>query len=67
MINWIKDAVGFNRYVVVWDFETKGGINLSGNSVEKHGHRPYAKKTAAYVADEMCKLYGKNTHWIEAV
>ncbi|MGM4911408.1 hypothetical protein [Rhizobium sp. 768_B6_N1_8] len=66
MIKWIKDALGVTRYFVAWNFETNGGICLSGNSVERHGHAPYAKKTATYIADEMCKIYGKDTHWIEA-
>lgn len=66
MFQWLRDAFRVRRYAVVWRFKATSCCVLSGNDVE-YGRGPHSRRTAQRIADEMCKTYGENTHWIEAV
>jgi hypothetical protein len=66
MLQWLRDALGVKRYAVAWNFKATSGCVLSGNDVQ-YGRGPHKRRTAQWIANEMCKTYGDNTHWIEAV
>ncbi|PDS97496.1 hypothetical protein CO659_12580 [Rhizobium sp. S9] len=66
MIKWLKDILGINRYAVVWRIEYPDGHVMTGSDVIKYHGRSHSKSSATRIADDMCGLYGKDTHWIEA-
>jgi hypothetical protein len=61
----LKDLLGINKYVTCWDFKASS-IRLSGRSDETYG-QIYSRETAEYISDELNKIYGPDSHWIERV
>jgi hypothetical protein len=59
MIEWLKDALGVNKYALVWDFIAGRGTHLKGRE------SPHTKRFAERLAAGMNRDYGAGTHWVE--
>lgn len=60
MLECLKDWLGVNKYVLVWDFVTKNGSHLKGRDCHV-GNKWFAQRMAA----GMNRDYGRGTHWVE--
>lgn len=65
MIEWLKDVLGVNKYIVAWRFEGSEGYWHEGNSRGYWSLSSMSKRDAFWLARNMSGHYGGGTHWIE--
>lgn len=66
MREWLRDMLGINKYVLVWDFNHCGAYLHGRNDCRHLGW--LTKREARRLARQMDAAYGvANGHWIERV
>lgn len=64
MVEWLKDWLGINRYILEWKIQWPSGDWYLGDTSDHKYIGHFTRRSANRLAREMNHAYGKDTHWV---